>query len=420
LAGPPDGIHVSGPWRGNVYFYQDTATFKVVPEPGWTYYYAQHIPDGVDPDRTPAAASALGDAKRAAAAPPGIRTYTAGVLTNLAEQHLYGLTEDDLIGLDDSTPAVSLRGERVAVALTKYLNSSRDYVYTLERPRIDKKIDPTEDFLVNVRAGHCERFASGLALMLRSQGVPARVVAGYRSSVLPGSGTYDVRQRDRHAWVEALVPPKGTTALGAAIGAPGCDYWLDHHARPEWLALDPTTGNTWSPSPTITTSPPNWFSSLLNSISGWFRGPTINWTFNPVHFDGRAQAELFSWIAANLPYLLVAVLVLGAVIYLDRFALQWLGWTPAVGPTVEPFYQRLLQLLAWHRGLEPEPAQTPREFGAAAAQALEARPKSRAVAGLPGWIIELYYRVRFGGRPLADDERHAVEGRLEQLRAGLK
>jgi hypothetical protein len=80
----------------------------------------------------------------------------------------------------------------------------------------------------------------------------------------------------------------------------------------------------------------------------------------------------------------------------------------------------LLQMLAWYRGLEPQPAQTPREFGAAAGQVLDAEPVARAVAALPAWIIELYYRVRFGGRPLGDQEKSDVQARLEELKAGLK
>jgi hypothetical protein len=108
------------------------------------------------------------------------------------------------------------------------------------------------------------------------------------------------------------------------------------------------------------------------------------------------------------------------LVYVVRFGLQWLGVTPAGTGVGEPFYQRLLQMLAWYRGLEPQPAQTAREFGAAAGQALEAEPKARAVAALPARIIELYYRVRFGCRPLREDEMRDVEGRLEELRAWLK
>jgi len=50
------------------------------------------------------------------------------------------------------------------------------------------------DFLLNVKQGHCERFAGALALMLRSQGVQARVVAGFRGAEHKGDGQYVIRQ----------------------------------------------------------------------------------------------------------------------------------------------------------------------------------------------------------------------------------
>ena len=76
------------------------------------------------------------------------------------------------------------------------------------------RIDPIEDFVANNPRGHCEYFAAALALMLRSQGIPARVVLGYRCDEWNGPGKcYQVRQSDAHAWVEAYlaagdIPPE--------------------------------------------------------------------------------------------------------------------------------------------------------------------------------------------------------------------
>ena len=67
--------------------------------------------------------------------------------------------------------------------------------------------DPVADFLFNVKAGHCEYFATAMAVMLRTRGVVARVVNGF----LPGeyneaAGAYTVRQSDAHSWVEVYFP----------------------------------------------------------------------------------------------------------------------------------------------------------------------------------------------------------------------
>ena len=45
---------------------------------------------------------------------------------------------------------------------------------------MDRSIDPVDDFLVNRKAGHCEYFASALALLLRSIDIQARIVNGFK------------------------------------------------------------------------------------------------------------------------------------------------------------------------------------------------------------------------------------------------
>ena len=87
----------------------------------------------------------------------------------------------------------------------------------------DSNLDPTEDFLRNVKQGHCERFATGLTLMLRSAGIPCRLVVGFRgadakNSLEPDNGWYVVRQSHAHAWVEALVGQHGKIARMIDMG----------------------------------------------------------------------------------------------------------------------------------------------------------------------------------------------------------
>ncbi|MDH3255726.1 MAG: DUF3488 and transglutaminase-like domain-containing protein, partial [Acidobacteriota bacterium] len=85
----------------------------------------------------------------------------------------------------------------------------RNYEYTLElgsRPT-DR---PVERFLFETRRGHCEYFVSAMVLMLRSQGIPARVVTGYLGADFNQWQRYFiVRQSHAHAWVEAYIPDRG-------------------------------------------------------------------------------------------------------------------------------------------------------------------------------------------------------------------
>ncbi len=87
-----------------------------------------------------------------------------------------------------------------------------DYTYSLAYER-DAERDPVVQFLLESRLGHCEYFASGLALTARIAGIPARVVTGYRGTELsPFGGHRIVRGRDAHAWVEAWVDGAWVTA----------------------------------------------------------------------------------------------------------------------------------------------------------------------------------------------------------------
>ena len=94
-----------------------------------------------------------------------------------------------------------------ARAIERHLR--RDYGYTLELPAREEP-DPLAYFLFTRRKGHCEFFASAMAVMLRARGIPARLATGFQSGVYnPITGMWLVRASDAHAWVEAWIPGYG-------------------------------------------------------------------------------------------------------------------------------------------------------------------------------------------------------------------
>ena len=94
-----------------------------------------------------------------------------------------------------------------ASALEHYLKTH--FAYTLQLPRTAVK-DPLANFLFERKQGHCEYFASTMAVMLRTLGIPARVVNGFRSDEFNDlTGNYVVRAKNAHAWVEAFFPGYG-------------------------------------------------------------------------------------------------------------------------------------------------------------------------------------------------------------------
>ena len=107
--------------------------------------------------------------------------------------------------------AASRGPEEAALRLTGYL--SQNFQYTLALAR-QTGLDPLEEFLFVRRSGNCEYFAAALAVMLRSVGIPARVVGGFQRGDWNEYGRYFmVRLRDAHAWVEAHVEGVGWITL---------------------------------------------------------------------------------------------------------------------------------------------------------------------------------------------------------------
>src|SRR5206468_633256 len=125
-----------------------------------------------------------------------------------------------------------------AVRIESYLRTS--YSYTLNLTGKPGR-DPLAHFLFEARAGHCEYFASAMAIMLRTLGIPSREVNGFLpgeyndlamriarphnvvagqvivfevNGFLPGeyndlAGDYIVRASDAHSWVEVYFPGDG-------------------------------------------------------------------------------------------------------------------------------------------------------------------------------------------------------------------
>ncbi|MGZ3439300.1 MAG: transglutaminase TgpA family protein [Polyangia bacterium] len=110
-----------------------------------------------------------------------------------------------------------------ALAIRDYLQR---YRYTLDLKR-DERYEPLEDFLFVQKAGHCEYFASALAVMLRTVGVPTRSVNGFYGGEWNSYGHYlAVRQGDAHSWVEVWIEGAGwvmvdPTPPGAAVASSG-------------------------------------------------------------------------------------------------------------------------------------------------------------------------------------------------------
>ncbi len=99
-----------------------------------------------------------------------------------------------------------------AVALEQHLRTQ--YAYDFSSVFTSQNRTPLSRFLFESKRGHCEYFASALAIMLRTQGIAARLVTGFSATNLnPLTGYYDIYALDGHAWVEAYVDGLGWVEL---------------------------------------------------------------------------------------------------------------------------------------------------------------------------------------------------------------
>ena len=111
------------------------------------------------------------------------------------------------------------------LAIEAYLRDN--YLYSLDSPVPPKGQDSVDHFLFDTNVGYCEQFASATAVMLRSLGIPTRVVVGH----LPGyrnpfTGYYEVKESDAHAWVEVWFPGLGWYEFDPTFNIPKAELEL--------------------------------------------------------------------------------------------------------------------------------------------------------------------------------------------------
>jgi transglutaminase-like putative cysteine protease len=103
-------------------------------------------------------------------------------------------------------------------AVEEYLRTNE--TYNLNSPVPKPGVDAVDDFLFVSHQGFCEQFATAAVIMLRTQGIPARLVTGYAGGNLttdPGSRVFE--DSDAHAWVQVFYPGVGWVNSDPTAGA---------------------------------------------------------------------------------------------------------------------------------------------------------------------------------------------------------
>ena len=106
-----------------------------------------------------------------------------------------------------------------ANAITEYLRNEINYSDVIDSPPLNR--DPIEWFLLDYKKGFCNYYATSEVLMLRSIGIPARMVAGFaQGEYLEETGEYRVRRKDSHAWPEVYFPGVGWVEFEPTVSQP--------------------------------------------------------------------------------------------------------------------------------------------------------------------------------------------------------
>jgi len=290
-----------------------------------------------------------------------------------------------------------------AAAIENHLRTR--FGYTLQLPQTPVK-DPIANFLFERRQGHCEYFASSMAVMLRTIGIPSRVVTGFRSDEFNDlTGNYVVRAKDAHAWVEAYFPgygwqtfdptpaggsgsPQGWNRLALYVDAMA-SFWRDwvvsydtsHQYSLGQAAFSGTRG-AWE-------NARKWARLHYASMLKWAR-----------RSQDRVQHSPGRWAILGAGVVLI-LLLLGNLGRIARLLHEkWLQAHPERSPeqAAAMWYQRMARALA-RRGLRKPAAQTAQEFVKKIEDSRLREPVAR--------FTQVYESARFGNS--AEDVKRLPE-----------
>ena len=253
-----------------------------------------------------------------------------------------------------------------AVALENYLRTH--YEYTLQLPRVLPH-DPLANFLFERKRGHCEYFASAMAIMLRALRIPSRVVTGFRTGEFNDlTSQYVVRASNAHAWVEAYFPGRGWVSFDptpAAMLPPRTTWgrvslYLDAMASfwREWVVnYDSSHQQQLGEGATRTSR--QW----LYRLQQWARiryRELLKDAHSAQQTLGEAPTE---WTAGAVLSALLLVLAANAGRIWRMLRRHRLAAHPRRSPrqAATIWYERMIQAIA-RRGWKKLPAQTPAEF----------------------------------------------------------
>jgi len=350
----------------------------------------------------------------------------------------------EVSGSDNQGPLAARRGantrvsaldEAIARNIEHYLQSQFAYTLDLSDARkIMRGQDPVVAFLYDLKRGHCEYFAGAMTLMCQSLGMQARLVVGFKCDEFNtfDGGYYQVRQSHAHAWVEVLVPDPSDPNPQKGI----------------WKTFDPTSGREDGTRIVTAWMRTRHFLDFLeykwaNSVIGYDgalsesvgasamtrfvnAAERTQFAATDLHkfLDGASFMSLSSSIIAIVIGLMVVAIFIFTIYFLyDRWRLRRRAariGLDSLSPADQlrfarqlGFYAELMRLLERRRIVRPR-HQTPLEFSASLTFL------SNEAYSTVHRLTRIFYRIRFGDRPLTPGQHRLLANTLARLATSLR
>jgi hypothetical protein len=308
------------------------------------------------------------------------------------------------------TESAATPHERTVAVLNHLLS---EYEYSLEVDTTTS-LHPIDDFLFRRKTGYCEHYATAMVILLRTIGIPARLVTGFLATEWNEfGGYYTVRQRDAHAWVEVFYPHSGWITLDptpAASSVPSSSMWEGFQRLGESIRL------YWDRA-FIRYSARDQLAVIhsLREGSDSARDGIMRWTVElwaaALNFIRTSINQAQAWHPITALALLVAFIVaLPALVWSVRH--RWPSGFTRGAPVktqqqIVQHYRSMLRIAA-RRGIHIAPSMTPTEF---------ARQVRQSWSEAESAVVELtalYCRGRFGTSSLSGEELLRA---VDQIRA---
>ena len=262
---------------------------------------------------------------------------------------------------------------------------SQRCVYSLAVPPIPADTDHVHAFLGQTRLGYCDMFASSMAVLCRTAGIPARLATGFAPGEPMGDG-YNLRGEDKHAWTEVYFPGTG------------------------WAAFDPTAGSRTDG------SVPGASASRQSGLKAWLS-----------HLRLPSTDDLMPILLLSAAIALILLYVVKTEVFDKRRALKGVGRPTGSGSETQRTalgqqYARLSRALV-RLGLPRRLSETPAEYAARAVPALTTQARNLGISVPPllvPQLTEAFTRACYGEPDVQTLMADAWNRDLAQLEAAAR